>query len=135
MHEIKSNLTGETIHIICRAADIEPGRCDAVSPEHKLQMATLKVGEKKFKAHRHKPKWDFQDGYITQESWVVISGAVEFTPYDTDLTEMEKHRLGPGDCVVSLLGGHNYEILEPDTIVYEFKNGPYTGVEDDKEWI
>ena len=32
-------------------------------------------------------------------------------------------------------GGHTYEILEDDTIVYEYKTGPYKGQENDKVFI
>jgi hypothetical protein len=32
-------------------------------------------------------------------------------------------------------GGHNYYILEEDTIVYEYKTGPYLGQDLDKEFI
>ena len=32
-------------------------------------------------------------------------------------------------------GGHTYEILEEDTIVYEYKTGPYKGQANDKEFI
>ena len=32
-------------------------------------------------------------------------------------------------------GGHTYEILESDTLVYEYKTGPYEGQKLDKEFI
>ena len=32
-------------------------------------------------------------------------------------------------------GGHNYEALENNTVVYEYKTGPYTGIENDKVFI
>ena len=32
-------------------------------------------------------------------------------------------------------GGHNYEILEENTLVYEFKTGPYEGIDKDKVFI
>ena len=40
-----------------------------------------------------------------------------------------------GDFSVTLYGGHNYEILEKNTFVYEYKTGPYYGVKLDKEFI
>ena len=43
--------------------------------------------------------------------------------------------LNKGDCSVTLYGGHNYEILEDNTLVYEFKTGPYLGVDLDKQTI
>ena len=40
-----------------------------------------------------------------------------------------------GDCSMTFEGGHTYEILEDDTIVYEYKTGPYFGQILDKEFI
>ena len=30
-----------------------------------------------------------------------------------------------GDCSMTFEGGHTYTILEDDTVVYEYKTGPY----------
>ena len=35
-----------------------------------------------------------------------------------------------GDCTI--LGGHNYTSLTENTLVYEFKTGPYDGQSKDK---
>ena len=43
--------------------------------------------------------------------------------------------LEAGDASFTLEGGHTYEILEDNTIVYEYKTGPYEGQEFDKEFI
>ena len=43
--------------------------------------------------------------------------------------------LMPGDCSMTFRGGHNYLILEDDTIVYEYKTGPYLGQEFDKVFL
>jgi hypothetical protein len=40
-----------------------------------------------------------------------------------------------GDASFTLEGGHNYEILEDNTLVYEYKTGPYEGQEMDKKFI
>ena len=32
-------------------------------------------------------------------------------------------------------GGHTYSILEDDTVIYEYKTGPYFGQTLDKEFI
>ena len=55
--------------------------------------------------------------------------------YDLDDTVIETPILYSGDCSMTFQGGHNYEILEEDTIVYEYKTGPYKGQENDKEFI
>ena len=40
-----------------------------------------------------------------------------------------------GDCSMTFEGGHTYSILEDDTVVYEYKTGPYFGQILDKEFI
>ena len=40
-----------------------------------------------------------------------------------------------GDCSITFEGGHTYTILEDDTIVYEYKTGPYYGQKLDKAFI
>ena len=52
--------------------------------------------------------------------------------YDTDRTLLKEEVIRKGDCSMTFEGGHTYEILEDDTIVYEYKTGPYMGVENDK---
>ena len=72
---------------------------------------------------------------IAQESWVVIKGAVIVKMYDLDDALIATPILKAGDCSMTFQGGHTYEILEDDTIVYEYKTGPYKGQENDKEFI
>ena len=43
--------------------------------------------------------------------------------------------LKAGDASFTLYGGHTYEILEDDTLVYEYKTGPYEGQKLDKKFI
>ena len=43
--------------------------------------------------------------------------------------------LKPGDASFTLEGGHNYLILEDNTLVYEYKTGPYEGQALDKTFI
>jgi len=43
--------------------------------------------------------------------------------------------LYPGDASFTLEGGHTYEILEDNTLVYEYKTGPYEGQALDKKFI
>jgi len=122
------------LHIVNRLDEIE-GRTD-IAPENEfIQLATLKMKKgKTFRPHRHiwKPG---EVECIAQESWVVIEGSVRVIMYDLDDTVIETPILYPGDCSMTFQGGHTYEILEEDTIVYEYKTGPYKGQENDKEFI
>ena len=75
------------------------------------------------------------DKVIAQESWVVIKGKVKCIFYDINHEILCTPILEAGDCSITLEGGHTYEILEDDTVVYEYKTGPYEGQELDKTFI
>tara|TARA_S200000501_G_scaffold378581_1_gene441973 strand:- start:1839 stop:2255 length:417 start_codon:yes stop_codon:yes gene_type:complete len=135
MKKIYSKVEPTTLlHIINRLDEID-GRTDIAPESEFLQLATLKMEKgKTFRPHKHiwKPT---EDKCIAQESWVVIKGSVKVIMYDLDDTIIATPILYSGDCSMTFQGGHNYEILEEDTIVYEYKTGPYKGVENDKEFL
>ena len=124
------------LHIIHKSDEfytIEEGhRRDVVGEKEFIQLSALNMDEgHTFKPHQH--IWrDGEEKTIAQESWVVIKGSVECHFYDTDATLLRKPILKVGDCSVTLGGGHTYLILEDDTLVYEYKTGPYKGIENDK---
>ena len=64
-----------------------------------------------------------------------MSGKVEATFYDIDNTIAAKEILETGDLSITLFGGHNYLILEDNTLVLEYKTGPYYGQSSDKVFI
>ena len=55
--------------------------------------------------------------------------------YDLDDNILATPILNEGDCSITFRGGHNYECMEDDTIVYEYKTGPYQGVKKDKVFL
>ena len=125
----------QILHIITRKSDIKQGRTDLVEPDQFIQCATLRQQNgKTFEPHRHVMQMR-NHVYIPQESWVVISGLVKVTLYDLDNTVLHTDMLEPGDCSITLQGGHNYLFVAPDSIVYEFKTGPYLGQQHDKVFI
>ena len=122
------------LHIINRIEKVDQ-RVDIVPAEEFLQLATFKLKKgTTFQAHKHiyKPA---ENKVIAQESWVILSGKVEFFMYDLDDSLIKSVVLNKGDSSITLRGGHNYVILEDDTVVYEYKTGPYKGQELDKEFI
>ena len=123
------------LHIIVRKEDLVPGRSEVVSEDNFIQCAILNMEEgKTFKPHKHIWK-ERTRNVIAQESWVVIQGSVKCIFYDIDNQIISTPRLYPGDASFTLEGGHNYEILEDFTLVYEYKTGPYEGQALDKEFI
>mgnify|MGYP003116028770 CR=1 FL=1 len=99
------------LHIINRL-DNESERKDIVPAENFIQCAVLNFDKgKTFRPHKHIRKSRTYPEKIAQESWVVIKGSVKCIFYDID------------------------EILEDNTIVYEYKTGPYEGQEFDKRFL
>jgi hypothetical protein len=136
MKKIYSKIEPEKLlHIIVRRDDMKPGREDIVSEENFIQCSILNMSKgKTFKPHKHIWK-ERTRNVIAQESWVVIKGSVKCTFYDLDDNVIAEPILYEGDASFTLEGGHNYLILEDDTLVYEYKTGPYEGQQLDKTFI
>lgn len=124
------------IHYTQEFHTIENGhRRDVVGEKEFIQLSALNMEKgHTFRPHQHiwKPG---EVECIAQESWVVIKGSVECNLMDTDGKTLDKPILTPGDCSVTLGGGHTYLILEDDTLVYEYKTGPYKGQKNDKVFL
>lgn len=134
MEKIYSKLQPDVLlHLIYRLDDVK-GRTNIAPPEEFLQLASIQmVKGQTFKAHKHIVV--DKTTSIAQESWLVIKGSVKCIFYDLDDTILAEPIIYPGDCSMTFRGGHNYLIMEDDTIVYEYKTGPYLGQELDKEFI
>jgi len=123
------------LHVVNHLEDFE-GRTELIPSNNFIQCASLKMKKNKtFPPHRHITKDRRYKEQIAQESWVVIKGSVRCKFYDLDDTLIEEPILYPGDASFTLYGGHTYEILEDNTIVYEYKTGPYEGQKFDKRFI
>ena len=136
MEKIYSKIeSGKLLHVINRLAEIQD-RNNVIPGENFIQCATLRMPlGQTFKAHKHITKERTYKEQIAQESWIVIKGRVKCKFFDLDDTLIAEPILGPGDASFTLYGGHTYEILENDTIVYEYKTGPYEGQQLDKEFL
>ena len=132
MEKIYSKIDrNKLLHAIHRFDDFN-GRQNISPDEQFLQLATIQ-NEKgvKYKPHMHIWK-DGEDKIIAQESWIVVQGEIRVYQYDTDKTLISTSDLRQGDCSITYEGGHTYESLEKDTLIYENKIGPYKGQENDK---
>jgi hypothetical protein len=136
MKKIFSNVdNNKLLHIVFNKTDFQDGRQDIIPENNFLQCSSLKLNlGKTFKPHKHIWK-DRCYSVIAQESWVCIQGRVKCFFYDIDDTLLTTEILNVGDASFTLEGGHNYEILSEDTIVYEFKTGPYEGQKLDKTFL
>lgn len=125
------------LHIIHRNSNEENlSRLELVPEENFIQCSFLTMPKgKTFKPHKHIFKQRTYNNQIAQESWIVVKGSVKCIFYDINDEIIAMPILYPGDASFTLFGGHNYEILEENTIVYEYKTGPYEGQKNDKEFI
>lgn len=126
---------GKLLHLVHRFEDIQD-RTEVAPEDQFLQLATLRMQQgRTFRPHQHiwKPSPRLQ--CIAQESWVVIQGSVRVFFYDTDGVLLDTVEIGRGDSSMTFEGGHTYEILQNDTVVYEYKTGPYQGQALDKTFL
>ena len=135
MEKIYSKVDGRLLHIVNRIYEFH-GRNDLIPDDNFLQCSTLRMDKgKTFPPHKHITKDRHYPEQIAQESWVIVRGSVKCKFYDIDDKIIAEPILKAGDASFTLYGGHTYEILENDTLVYEYKTGPYEGQKLDKEFI
>lgn len=136
MEKIYSKIDSEKLlHIIVRKEDLTKGRNEVVPENNFIQCAILNMEKgKTFKPHKHIWK-ERTRNVIAQESWIVVQGSVKCIFYDIDDQIIAEPILYSGDASFTLEGGHTYLILEDDTLVYEYKTGPYEGQQLDKTFI
>lgn len=135
MKKIFSNIDSNVqIVTLIRKDEVTSHRHNLSDEKECLQVAAKRVhSDSKFPAHHH----NICDRATTktQEAWVVVQGRIKAVFYDIDDSKILETELSSGDCAVVFNGGHGFEVVDNDTIIYEFKNGPYYGVDVDKEYI
>lgn len=101
-------------------------------PAAEMQCAFGSVSDEKWvKPHLHKPV----DRLIkqTSEFILVISGRMEITFFNSAGKVLGSRKLGPMQGFLQFLGGHEI-IIKKNTKYIEIKQGPYMGVEYDKNF-
>ena len=126
---------GILMHQLFKPKDKKDSQRINISPVNEsLQVSHLNLkNQQTFKAHKH--IIFKRDMPMAQESWVVIEGKIKIFYFDLDDKLIACREMNKGDCTITYRGGHNYKALKENTIVYEFKTGPYLGIEKDKVFI
>jgi hypothetical protein len=110
------------------------GRVEASDIDQILQVNAIRLAQAKtIRPHMHKntPRNTFG----TQEAWVVVSGLLKANIYDINDSLIDTIFLGQGMCMILYNGGHNFEVISRDAVIYEIKNGPYYGAKYDTQPI
>jgi hypothetical protein len=139
MLKLYSNIMeNKLLHMIYYEDDLDKTRdfrFDVAPEEQFIQVSALKLeAGKTFRPHKHIWKEAPEPEVVAQESWCVMKGRVKAHFYDLDDSLLGEYELSAGDISLTFEGGHSYTILE-DAKVYEYKTGPYQGVEKDKVFL
>ena len=129
----KIEYEGMTFAIVLRKDYGEDGVNFITSQDEPIQLGVLKHKRgAKIKTHIHKN----QPRTISevQEVLHVDYGKVEAEFYESSGKKVASTILNSGDTILLLRGRHGLNILE-DSKIIEVKQGPYYGVEEDKQLL
>lgn len=112
--------------------DLTTKRVFIGSPDKRLQFSIWNYGEGEvLQAHIHKERRRVIER--TEESWIVMQGAIEASIFDEKKELIHTQKMQQGDYLISYRGGHGFKILEDNTIVIENKLGDFVDPVLDKE--
>jgi hypothetical protein len=132
--EVFSKISTDTLLALVFKPTGISSRMDLTTSKSILQVAAIPLPRDiRVFPHKHNPI--VRETVGTAEAWVVISGKIMIEIYDLDETLVGSWTLDPGSLVATFMGGHGLTSLQSDTLVYEFKNGPYWGSDVDKVQI
>tara|TARA_Y100000590_G_scaffold467985_1_gene648880 strand:- start:2153 stop:2578 length:426 start_codon:yes stop_codon:yes gene_type:complete len=101
-----------------------------------LQASIIRFkNKKKINSHNHLKHDLFKNKRQIQESWILIKGEAKITYYDTNKKKIKKFAMKPGDISITFYGGHELEIIKKNSILYEYKTGPYKGNSKDLKYF
>lgn len=122
------------LHQFFSSGDESDRRTDLCPDNEYLQIACIAANAgQSYRPHQHIAL--SRETNITQEVWIVVSGCARVTYYDLDGSKLRVQPLFKGSCSMTFRGGHSYEIIEDNTVIFEVKNGPYYGQVKDKVFI
>ena len=101
-----------------------PNRLD-LSPTNELLQASVIELKDNFNLKKHLHTQITRKTKGTQEIWIVMSGKIKVTFFDTDKVKISEKTLNKGDMSILFRGGHSLRCLKKNSIIYEIKNGPY----------
>ncbi|QDL56079.1 hypothetical protein [Rhodoferax aquaticus] len=117
------------LHVIADVNQVDEVRQDLTSPDQLLQASIIRlVNGKQVGPHAHELRTTHMTIPVrTQECWFVFRGCIEVQLFDEDQGFMGKYELHAGQLLITFAGGHALNCVKADTVLLEFKNGPYLG--------
>jgi len=117
------------LHVIADINQSTYQRSDLCPPSELVQVAIIPLTDGKYlKPHKHSVKMHSDlIKQATQECWLVYRGSLYVRLYDESDALIHEQLLQSGQILITFKGGHAFECMEPNTILIEFKNGPYSG--------
>jgi len=113
--------------------EVAPAKTTFITPNEQNFQAGFIVYPKGGEVRRHDHKRFERNLTGTSEVLVVRKGLAEVDIYDDERRFVATRELREGDVLVIVAGGHSFRMLE-DTIFFEVKQGPYTGM-DEKDFF
>lgn len=115
------------LHSIIKPSDLAKKITEITHKNQSLQCIAIKISKgEKIQRHKHIKKNYKNLVYMrTQESWCVIRGSIKVYFYDINDKLIYTSILKSGYASFTFQGGHSFKALTSDTIVYEYKKGPY----------
>ena len=119
--------------VIGRIKDIPNGKSFYGDGKNPLEWATFKLGKcDVLQPHIHKVR-NRLGSHKTIEFLYVMQGKLQIDFYDLNKNNLCSEVLSAGAFVCLYDGGHGFKALREDTKFIEVKNGPFVGIEEDKE--
>ena len=114
---------GTVFAIIADTAGMSDGIHQLTDPALQLQALMRKHGKGQ-RVAKHAHKEIERTATHLNEGLVVIAGGLRARIFDAGGKDIGTYDVAPGQCLLMLGGGHELE-MTADTVVFEFKNGPY----------
>lgn len=127
----KIEINGDVIAIVIRKY-LDFDGINFFSPPQFSQQLGLISRKKDYVIKTHIHKLVTREVSVTQEVLHILSGRVEIMLFDKNKNRVKSLELSSGDTILLASGGHGIRFLE-DSKILEVKQGPYSGVGDDKE--
>ena len=124
---------GKVLALVLRANYVSEGVNFITPNDNSLQVGVLKhINGAQIKPHVHRslPKIIKE----VQEVLHIEYGEVEAGFYDGEGEKIKSITLKSGDTILLVSGGHGFDVLK-DCKIIEVKQGPYYGVEEDKQLL